>query len=108
MRDFLRTLSNTQKKYCLTTNKYDVFDENKTFKGFTNVSDDLDRKVYFKLFDGDKLIAKVPLPWKKSFFMGVVFLQKMRISNRCIRFALCDGCDKLVNQTKDFSAILNE
>ena len=34
-------------KYCLTINKYVVIDEHKTFKGFTNVSDNLDRKEYF-------------------------------------------------------------
>ena len=31
-------------KYCLTINKYGVIDEHKTLKGFTNVSDNLDRK----------------------------------------------------------------
>ena len=54
-------------KYCLTINKYGVIDEHKTFKGFTNMSDNLDRKDFFKIFNGDKLIAKVPLSWKKSF-----------------------------------------
>ena len=48
-------------KYCLTINKYRVIDEHKTFKGFTNVSDNLDREEYFKKFEGDNLIAKVPL-----------------------------------------------
>ena len=52
-------------KYCLTINKYGVIDDYKTFKGFTNVSDILDRKQNFKKFDGDKLVAKVPLNWKK-------------------------------------------
>ena len=52
-------------KYCLTINKYGVIDEHKTFKGFTNVSDNLDRKEYFKMYGGDKLVAKVPLSWKK-------------------------------------------
>ena len=52
-------------KYCLTINKYGVIDDHKTFKGFTNVSDDLERKEYFKMFDGDKLVAKMPLSWKK-------------------------------------------
>ena len=42
-------------KYCITINKYGVFDEHKTFKGFTNVFDNLDRKEYFKMLDGDKL-----------------------------------------------------
>ena len=48
-------------KYCLIINKYGVISEKKTFKGFTNVSDKLDRKEYFNMADGDKLIAKVPL-----------------------------------------------
>ena len=48
-------------KYCLTINKNGVIDEHKTFKGFTNVSDNLDREEYFKMFEGDKLFAKVPL-----------------------------------------------
>ena len=46
-------------------NKYGVIDEHKTFKGFTNVSDNLDRKEYFIMFNGVKLIARVPLIWKK-------------------------------------------
>ena len=59
-------------KYCLTINNYGVIDEHKTFKGFTNVSDNLIRKDYFELADGGKLIAKVPLSWKKSCSQGVV------------------------------------
>ena len=39
-------------KYCLTMNKYGVIDEHKTFKGFSNVSDNLDRKEYFEKADG--------------------------------------------------------
>ena len=35
-------------KYCLTIYKYGVIDEHKTFKCFTNVSDNLDRKVFLK------------------------------------------------------------
>ena len=95
-------------KYCLTINKYGVIDEHKTFRGFTNVSDNLDRKEYFKMFDGDKLVAKVPLSWKKSFSQGVVIPQKMRNCNNCTRDILCDDCDILVNQNKVFSANLNE
>ena len=52
-------------KHCLTINKYGVIDEHKTFKGLTNVSGILDRKEYFKMADGDILVAKVPLSWKK-------------------------------------------
>ena len=95
-------------KYCLTINKYGVIDEHKTFKGFTNVSDNLDRKEYFKMFGGDKLVAKVPLSWKKSFSQGVVIPHKMRNCTDCQNDLLCDDCDKLVNQRKEFSANLNE
>ena len=51
--------------YCLPRNNFGVRDEHKTFKGYTNVSNNLDRKKYFKKFNGDKIIAKVPHSWKK-------------------------------------------
>ena len=95
-------------KYCLTINKYGVIDEHKTFKGFKDVKDVLDRKEYFKTADGDNLIAKIPLSWKKSFSHGVVIPHKMRNCNKCRKDILCDDCDKLVNQNKEFSANLNE
>jgi len=95
-------------KFALTINKYGVIDEHKTFKGFTSVSDNLNRKEYFNMANGDKLIAKVPLSWKKSFSQGVVIPHKMRNCNKCTKDVLCDDCDKLVNQRKEFSANLNE
>ena len=70
-------------KNCFTINKYGVIDEHKTFKGFTNVGDNLERKDHFKMFEGDKLIAKVPLSWKKSFSQGVVIHHKMRNCTNC-------------------------
>ena len=78
-------------KNCLTINKYSVIDEHKTFKGYTNVSDKLDRKNYFKMYGGDKLNAKVPLTWKKSFNMGVVIHHKIEKCNKCAKDVLCDG-----------------
>ena len=45
-------------KYCLIINKYGVIDEHKTFKGLTNVCDNLNRKEYFNMAVGGKLIAK--------------------------------------------------
>ena len=95
-------------KYCLTINKYGVIDEHKTFKMFTNVSENLDRREKFKMFDGDKLIAKVHLSWKKSFSVGVVMPHKLKFCKNCVKDILCDDCDKLVNQRKEFSANLNE
>ena len=40
--------------------------------------------------------------------MGVVIPHKMRNCTKCHKDILCDGCDKLVNQNKAFSANLNE
>ena len=60
------------------------------------------------MFEGDKLVAKVPLSWKKSFSMGVVIPHKMKNCNKCVKDISCDGCDKLVNQRKEISANLNE
>ena len=95
-------------KYCLTLNKYGVIDEHKTFKRFSNVSDNLDRKKYFKMADGDNLIAEVPLSSKKSFSQGVIIPHKMRNCSECKKDVLCESCDNLVNQKKDFWANLNE
>ena len=94
-------------KYCLTINKYGV-KKNTTFKGFSNVSDNLDRKESFKKADGDNLIAKVPLSWEKSFSQGVVIPHQIRKCSDCKKDILCDDCDKLVNQNKEFSAKLRE
>ena len=95
-------------KYCLIISNYGLIDEKKCFKGFTNVSDNLNRKEYSKMADGDNLIAKVPLSWKKSFSQGVVIPHKMRNCIDCKKDILCDRCDNLVNQQKEFSANLNE
>ena len=95
-------------KYCLTINKYGVIDENKTFKGFTKVSDNLNGKEYFNMADESKLIAKVPISWKKSFNQGVTISHKMKNCVDCKEDILCDNCDDLVNQRKEFSANLNE
>ena len=95
-------------KYCLTIIKFGVIDKHKTFKGFTNLSDNLDRKAYFNMADRGKLIARVPLSWKKSFSQGVVIPHKMKKCVDCKEDILCDQCNKLVNQGKEFSANLNE
>ena len=97
-----------KKIYCLTINKYGVIDEHKTFKGVSNVSDNLDRKEYFKMADGDNLIAKVPLSWKKSFSQGVLIPHKMKNCTDCKKGILCESCDNLVNLKKEMSATPNE
>ena len=58
--------------------------------------------------NGDKLVAKVPLSWKKSFSQGVVIPHKMRNCGDSKNYILCDNCDNLVNQRKEISANLNE
>ena len=58
--------------------------------------------------NGDKLIAKIPLSWKKSFSQGVVIPHRMKNCIKCAKVQSCDECDKLVNQNKEFSANLNE
>ena len=75
---------------------------------FTNVSDNLYQKENFKMFKGDKLLAKVYLSWKKSFSYVVVIPHKKRNCNECTKDIYCDGCDKLVTQNKEFSANPNE
>ena len=60
------------------------------------------------MFEGDKLFAKVPLSWKNTFSMGVVIPYKMKNCGECEKDILCDGFDKLVNESKEFSANLNE
>ena len=95
-------------KYCLTITKFGVIDEHKTFKGFTNNSENLDKKECFEMFNGDKLIAKVHLSWKKRFSYGLVIPHKMRNCNKCEKAILCFSCDDLINQNKELSANLNE
>ena len=60
------------------------------------------------MFNGDKLIAKVPLSWKRSFSVGVVNPHKRRNCNKCAKDIFCDYCDKLLKQKKEISANLNE
>ena len=85
-----------------------MIDEHKTFKGFTYVSDNLDRKEYFSVANVGKLIAKIHLSWKKSFSMGTVIPHKLKNCTYCKKEVLFDTCDKLVSQKKELSANLNE
>ena len=60
------------------------------------------------MFNGDKLVAKLPSSWKKSFSQGVVIPHKMGNCTICQKGISCDRCDKLVNQRKGFSASITE
>ena len=58
--------------------------------------------------DGDNLVVKVPLSWKKSFSQGVVIPHKVTSRSNCKKDILCDDCDELVSQRNEFAANLNE
>ena len=73
------------KKYCLTIDKIGFIEEHKTSKGFTNVSENLNRTLSFKMLNGDELIAEVLLSWKHSFDNGVIKTHEQRF---------CSGCKK--------------
>ena len=60
------------------------------------------------MYEGDKLSAKVPLSWKKSFSQSIVIPHKMRNCTNCEKDISCDYCDILVKQRKKFSAKLNK
>ena len=84
----------------MTINTIGTLGEHKTFKGFTKMSDNLNRKENFIMANGGKLIAKVPLSWKKSFSQGVRLPHKMKKCGVRKKDTLCDECDKLVKQKK--------
>ena len=67
-----------------------------------------DIEKHFKMANGGKLLAKGPLSWKKSFSQCVVIPHKMKNCTVCKKDILCDDCDQLINQRKEFSANLNE
>ena len=71
-------------------NKFGIIAEHKTFKGFENASDNLDRKEYFNMASGGKLKAKLSLSWKKSFIQGVLFPHKNKNCGDCKQDILCD------------------
>ena len=72
------------------------------------MSDNLNRNEDFNMADGGNLIAKLSLSWKKSFSQGIVLPHKMKNCINCKKDSVCDECDKLVNQRKEFSAKINE
>ena len=57
------------------------------------------------MFEGDKLVAEVPLGLKKSFSHGVVIPHKMRKCTNCKKDILCDECDKQAIKRKNFQLI---
>ena len=67
----------------------------------------MDRKEYFNMFDGKGLLSKQPESWKKGFEMGAKIPKKERNFVDCKANLFCVKCDKLISQTKIFTANLN-
>ena len=60
------------------------------------------------MLGGDKLIAKVPLSWKKTFISGVIIPHELRNCSKCSKNISCDKFGKLVILSKEFSTNLNK
>ena len=95
-------------KYCLTIDDYGIIQEHKTFKGFNDSKRLLDRSQYFKMISGEKISAMLPKSWKKSFDNGIIIPAKMRFCNECNNIKVCNKCNYLINENKEFEANLNE
>ena len=95
-------------KFCPCNNKLGVIEEHKIFEGFADAHKCLDRKEYFNMLDGKDFISKQPSSWKKDLEMGVIVPNKER---NCCDFKenlICVKNDKLIHQTKIFTANLND
>ena len=95
-------------KYTSTKDEYGLEKEHKTFKCFNDSKRLLDRSQYFKMKEGEKISVMLPRSWKKSFDNGVIIPKKMRFCNKCIDIKMCDICNNLINENKEFEANLNE
>ena len=89
-------------KYCLTIKEFGIFQENKTFKGFNDSRRLLDCPQPFKMIDGKKLSAMLPISWEKLFTSGVIIPTKMRFCNDCNDIRICDKCNNQINGNKEF------
>ena len=58
--------------------------------------------------EGEKITAKLPRSWKKSFDSGIIILTKMRFCNKCNVIKTCDKCSDQINENKEFETNLNE
>ena len=95
-------------KYCLTIDDYGIIKEHKTFEGFNDSKRLLDRSQYFKMKEGKKISAILPKSWKKLFDNGIIIPVKMRFCNGCNDKKICNKCNNLINENKEFEANLNE
>ena len=78
------------------------------FKGVNDSKQLLDRSQNFKMTEGKKISAMLPRSWIKSFDNGIIIPVKMRFCNECNDKKLCDKCNNLINENKEFETNLNE
>ena len=64
------------KKYCLTIDKHDNFQQHMSFKDFNDSKWLLDRSQYLKMLEGEKVTVMLPKSWMKSFKMVSLYLWK--------------------------------
>ena len=57
---------------------------------------------------GEKISAMLPRSWKKTFNNGVIIPKRKRFCNECSIGKTCDKCNYIINENKEFEAILNE
>ena len=92
----------------MTFDNFGVIEEHETLEGFSDSKRLLDREENLKLVNGEKVVAKIPISRKKSFSVVVLIPSANKYCSDCEKNVLYDNCDKLVNQTKEFAANLNE
>ena len=82
----------------------------KTIKSYSDVYflTMLDKKEYFKKFDGDKLETKQAFSWEKQFEFGVITPSRKRIFVNCYKDLISVDCDKINNPTNISASNLNE
>ena len=98
----------TKIKYCLTIDDYGITQEHKTFKGFNDSKQLLDRSQYFRMIEGKKVSAMLPRSGKKSFDSGIIIPTKMRFCNEYNDRKMCDISNNQINENKEFEANINE
>ena len=62
------------------------------------------------MFNGENLITKQALSWKKQFDVGVIIPSDKRHFVNCTKELICDDsedCDETINQEKVYASNLN-
>ena len=86
------------------------FKRNKTYYGFEDVTEILDRKIIYGLENGISVKQKIPPSLKKSFSSGVIIPTGIRLFPNCVKSVdkFCDICRARTEQTKEYKANISE